>query len=90
MGNVRETMVSICSCVVHLVCDNVMKISIQRVDNGFILSSEEMSQVYSDDDNELLAVQRLLFAIIEYFGYYGSKHDLERLRVVIEKQNEDD
>ena len=35
-------------------------------------------------DSELAHVQSTLYEIIEFFGYIGSKHDKERLRVNIE------
>lgn len=69
-----------------------MKLTIEKVDNGFIVCGDELHEVYSDkydEDLELKTLQSMLYSILEHFGYYGSKHDHERLFIRIEKQNED-
>ncbi len=69
-----------------------MKLTIEKVDNGFIISGDARREVYSngyDDSEDLIAIQSMLYSVLEYFGYFGSKHDTERLKVVIEKQDAD-
>lgn len=41
----------------------------------------------ADPDARLDGMERLLNFIMGHFGYYGSKHDAERLRVVRERQD---
>lgn len=68
-----------------------MKLTIERASNGFILSGEEVHEVVQEkEDSELEALQTLLYSVLDWAGYYGSKHDAQRLFVRIEKQNEND
>lgn len=67
---------------------------------GFILSTiiegddgdrEQIAVIPADDENpleELRGVVKLLWAVIDYFGYFGSKHDKYRLRVSIDGEEE--
>jgi hypothetical protein len=60
---------------------------ISKVSNGYILTSTDMQEVIEDDDkDELKSGEELLWKVMEYFNFYGSKHDPERLRVIREKQ----
>lgn len=67
-----------------------MKLTIERVSNGFITKGEQTEVHAEGGDSELEALQSLLYSVLEWAGYYGSKHDAQRLFVRIEKQNEDD
>jgi predicted house-cleaning noncanonical NTP pyrophosphatase (MazG superfamily) len=71
-------------------------ITITRGNNGYKLTWEEdaedgttlQQEEYIEDDelDELKSGEELLWRIMEYFGFGGSKHDPERLRVVREKK----
>lgn len=65
-------------------------LKIERVGNGFVLHYEdELKKVYQlDDENKLDAVVELLYEILIEIGFYGSKHDDNRIRIIIEKQGE--
>ena len=75
--------------------------TIKSVSNGYVLEFNHGFEAVSDsphmavyeyddikDHSELEAVQRLLYQVIQELGVYGSKHDVRRLRIVIE-ENED-
>ena len=75
---------------------------ITKVDNGFVLSWDEeadedhiiprslvVEESAHHEFSEIDAMQRLLWEVMEHFGYYGSKHDKKRLFVRIEEQHED-
>ena len=67
-----------------------MKLTLGRVRNGYILTSEEGVEVFEETpDTELKALQALLYSVCEALGYFGSKHDSERLFVEIRKQNDE-
>jgi hypothetical protein len=71
-------------------------------DNGFVLVTEESDnegrtrlsqQVFEVGESEsgtLEAMRSLLYAVIEYFGLFGSKHDKYRLRVIIAGKDDDE
>ena len=72
-------------------------LKIIRAENGFILESQgEIDQgletnrtvIEEQDEDELRMYQELLHEVLEYFGYYGSKHDGERLMIQRVKQDE--
>jgi len=58
----------------------------EELGNGEILGREEYIQ--DSDDDPLKAGEELLWRIMEYFNFYGSKHDSERLRVIRVKRDE--
>jgi len=61
-------------------------VTITRIDNGYTLCGTDKCAVIEDDDeDELRSHEELLWEIMEYFNFGGSKHDSERLRVVREK-----
>ena len=71
---------------------NTLKIT--KVNNGYILEGwviledgveEERSWVLEEEDDELKVHGALLYFIMDYFGFAGSKHDAERIRIVREK-----
>ena len=72
-------------------------IRIEKTETGYVLDTPEPNEELgkrwvreeSDDENdELHAIERVLWDILQYFGHYGSKHDPERLRIVREKNKE--
>lgn len=76
-------------------------IKITRVDNGYILEWEEDSSepgetiyhkhvIQEDESDELFHHEGLLWQIMEYFSFGGSKHDPERIRIVRETRKVDD
>ena len=75
---------------------NEWTLKISKVDNGYILEGDtEDSEGYThkvveEIDDELAANEKLLWAVMEYFSFMGSKHDPERLRVVRQKKQKED
>lgn len=75
-------------------------LTIIRAQNGFILRSQEEIEDGRYRQNDIIveetevqggdveAVQQMLYEVLNYFGLGGSKHDKERIRIEIEKQNE--
>lgn len=63
-----------------------MKLQIEHTINGYILQDSEGKKVFEEDENELKALQYLLYSVCESLGYFGSKHDAERLFIEIRKQ----
>ncbi len=76
-----------------------MKLTITQADNGYILeyydpeiketrhiAVEDLDKGVDCISNARLT-QKLLFEIMEYFGIFGSKHDEEQLRIVLEDKN---
>jgi hypothetical protein len=63
-----------------------------RVSNGYVLKGRSemgisMQTVIEDDDaDELKSHEQLLWEIMEYFSFTGSKHDAERIRITREKR----
>lgn len=70
------------------------KLTIIRGSNGYIIegtNGEDSSYklvIQEDDKDELKAHEELLWEIMEYFAFLGSKHDSERLRIVRERKEE--
>ncbi len=76
-----------------------MKLTITQADNGYILTYydpeiKETRHIAVEDLDERVdcisgarLTQKLLFEIMEYFGIFGSKHDEEQLRLVLEDKN---
>ena len=73
------------------------ELNITRTDNGYLLESTDYDtegnaiirkHVIQDcEQNELKSHRELLWEVMEFFNFMGSKHDNERLRIVIENQN---
>ncbi|MFA6971422.1 MAG: hypothetical protein WC208_08485 [Gallionella sp.] len=73
-----------------------MKIEIESVDNGYIVKTEGQKIVIELDDNkekDCKATRSLLYTVLDMLGEAGSKHDAERVRIIIvnseEKEVED-
>jgi hypothetical protein len=74
------------------------KVTIERGDNGYLMGFEEewedgtprkIFEVIQDDEvDELKSGEELLWWIMDYFGFGGSKHDAERLRIVRVKRDD--
>ena len=64
------------------------KLTIIRTDNGYILRGTEINLVLEDTEDKLSSHEHLLWEVMDYFNFQGSKHDPERLRITREK-NED-
>ena len=75
-----------------------MKITIEKTQNGYTLETEEGKRVYEERQtdiydtynlrNSLTTLQMLFFDIKEVLGVFNSKHNINNLRIEIEK-NED-
>lgn len=65
------------------------KLIIKKVSNGYILYGSDGEVIVCEEDNmdELMHHENMLWEVMEYFNFGGSKHDKERLRVIRE-QNE--
>lgn len=63
------------------------RLQITSVDNGYRLrGSDESDTVIQENDKDVLSHhEQLLWAVMDYFNFQGSKHDPERLRIVREK-----
>ena len=68
-----------------------MKTTIEQVDNGFIITipdyegtSDTVKIVHECSDEEFSEVdafEAVLWSLVEYFGFYGSKHDEKRIHI---------
>jgi hypothetical protein len=71
---------------------------IERASNGFILThpnyyldgeeqieTKEVFETDKDELQELESVVNMLYSILEWSGYAGSKHDKHRIRITIEE-----
>ena len=68
-------------------------ITIEKTNTGYILnvpeSTDDLGKKWvreEDGNDDLKAIEAVLWDILEYFGHYGSKHDSERIRIVREKR----
>ena len=67
-----------------------MKLTIERVANGFLVRNEEdlSVTVFEDKSNEDFPDREsgyhMLWEIIEFFNLRGSKHDSKRLSVIFD------
>ena len=72
------------------------KLEITRGDNGYKLRCRDEADdgqkiwreeyIQDDEGDGLKSGEELLWWIMDYFSFSGSKHDPERIRVVREKQ----
>jgi len=70
----------------------VFGVEIRRVENGFIVKAlmenremvfeDSMEEMMGTEDEPLNAIESVLWFIIEYFGYGGSKYSRERLMII--------
>ena len=69
------------------------KLEIIRGQNGYILisSPEHTAMVIEDSEKDELQVhENLLWEVMDYFNFGGSKHDLERIRITRTKHDEEE
>ena len=72
--------------------DWAFNLIITRESNGYALDGvsdtggRTRTVIEDDEVDELKSGESLLWAVMEYFNFQGSKHDAERIRVVREKQ----
>ncbi len=81
--------------------DFSQEVVVKSVDNGFIVkgingNGNYSTQVYEYDEfaeentEKYLQTERdMLYAVKEFLGLYGSKHNPARLHIEIEKQNQE-
>ncbi len=63
------------------------KLTIIRKDNGYYLTGTDSDiMLQADDKDPLDHHMALLYEVMEYFNFFGSKHDPERIRITREKQ----
>lgn len=67
-------------------------ITIDKTETGYILdtpeSTDELGKRWvreEDEQDELKAIEAVLWDVLQYFGHYGSKHDAERIRIIRQK-----
>ena len=79
-----------------------MRMAIERVVNGWIVSTDEtevnesgdvstttfVEVVEEEDDNTASAAVNLLWKVVEYFALRGNKYDKERVSIGVEKQDQ--
>ena len=73
------------------------KLNITRADNGYLVESVDtdnegnpisVKHVIEDcGQNDLKSHRELLWKVMEFFNFMGSKHDSERIRVIIENHD---
>lgn len=68
----------------------MLKLCIDKVDNGYVLTPDPVleldPQVFEiDEDNEAESFTKVLWAITEYFGMMGSRHDNKRIFITTKK-----
>lgn len=70
-------------------------LQIERASNGYILLGGDpesgiqvVSVIQDDEQDDLLSGENLLWEIMEYFNFQGSKHDEQRLKIIREKQSD--
>jgi hypothetical protein len=68
--------------------DDEWQLKITRAQNGYSLEFPNDSPyvIQENENDNLKEHEELLWYVMEYFNFEGSKHDLERLRIVREKQ----
>lgn len=68
--------------------DRQWQLTITRVSNGYLIEApgEEPYVIQENENDELKEHEELLWHIMEYFNFGGTKHDPIRLRVKREKQ----
>jgi hypothetical protein len=67
------------------------KLTITSEMNGYVLEGDiegiKHKWIIEEDEKDSLAAdEKLLYEVMNYFGFQGSKHDPERLKIVREEQ----
>ena len=68
-------------------------LKIERVLDGYIFTDsddfgDEVNVIEEDDNDELAGIEKLLWRIVDALGFYGSKHDAERIRIIRQKRED--
>jgi hypothetical protein len=65
-------------------------LKIIRVDNGYFLEGADGARIVIQerDEDELLEHENLLFEVMAYFNFGGTKHDKERIRIIREPKGD--
>ena len=73
-------------------------LKIIRTQNGYILKTPqenlddsvyyEQSVIQDNEKDDLKSHEELLWEIMEYFNFSGTKHDVERLRIIRQKRED--
>lgn len=77
----------------------IWEMKISKVQNGYILETTTNDEnnangvtiekmVIQERNEEIDANVELLYTIMEYFGFSGSKHDKERIYIEVREKNE--
>ena len=67
------------------------KLEIRKADNGYILTgkfgdSDMVSEMLiEEDDDELSAIEDVLWGVLDYFGCVGNKWDEEKIGIIRQK-----
>lgn len=69
----------------------IWKLLIKKVSNGYVLrgrwnSDVVTEMVINDEQDDLEPEQELLYAVLEYFAVYHSKHNQKNIKVIIEEK----
>lgn len=67
-----------------------MVVRIESVDNGYVVSSDDTKVVIEqaqNSDKDCQAIRTMLYEVLEQLGETGSKHDVERVRVIVVNQD---
>jgi hypothetical protein len=64
-----------------------LKLIIETVDNGYIISDNTLKRVITEMESEAQTTRYLLCDVMEMLGILGSKHDAERCRVIVVDQD---
>lgn len=73
--------------------ENEWKLTVWREMDCYILEGkiDDITRrwaIEDDEGDELHSHEALLYEVMSYFGFGGSKHDAERLRVMRKKRND--
>ena len=64
-------------------------LTITRTDNGYYLEGSDGEKISIEEDEDALKEhEELLWQVMEFFNFQGSKHDPERLRIVRQKKDD--
>ncbi|HAU08030.1 MAG: hypothetical protein UW46_C0003G0027 [Candidatus Yanofskybacteria bacterium GW2011_GWF1_44_227] len=59
-------------------------VTIRKASNGFVIIDNEGNEsvVQEEDDDELIAGEKLLWEIIEFFGLQGDRYSKDRVAII--------
>ena len=72
-------------------------LNITRTNNGYLIESTDYDSegnaitrkhvIQDCEQNELKSHRELLWEVMEFFNFQGSKHDNERIRIIVENHD---